>query len=171
MIESNVPTEEVGYPCPKCGRYYTPYMHTRDGYALMICEEHGQYKTSVRVSANFRKFCSKIARKPNRSQSYYTSTEALVRKVLEDNGYRQGRDFFHNIMIEKDKRSKYYVDFLLPSENLIIEVDPSVWHNMWNRNSSDSKKYSYLESLGYTVVSVNEKNYKELGRILQKNVV
>ena len=168
MKKIKVETEEVSYPCPRCGHYEKPYMYSRDGYAYMLCPKcNVQYRTSTKVSANFRKFCSKIAQKPNRSQSYYTSTELKVRKLLEDNGYVQGRDFWHNIMFEKDKRHRYWVDFIIPDEKLILEVNPTVWHRLWSREKSDNKKFEFLESLGYRVVSVNEKNYKSIVEYLQ----
>jgi len=167
-MKKKVKTEELSYPCPKCGTHTKPYMYSRDGYAYMLCSKCGvQYKTSTRVSANFRKFCHKIAKKPNRSQSYYTSSELKIRKILEENGYVQGKDFFHNIMFEKDKKHKYWVDFIIPEEKLIIEASPSVWHKMWNRNSSDNSKYKFLESLGYTIVEVDEKNYKTVSDYLK----
>jgi very-short-patch-repair endonuclease len=90
-----------------------------------------------------------------------------VRKLLEANGYVQGRDFFHNIMFEKDKRHRYWVDFIIPAERLIIEVDPSIWHRMWSRDKSDNQKFQFLESLGYRVVSVNEKTYKTIADYLK----
>ncbi|MEM2260831.1 MAG: DUF559 domain-containing protein [Ignisphaera sp.] len=164
-------TEEVTYPCPKCGIYNKPFMYTSEGIALMLCSNcNVQYKTSTKVSANFRKFCSKVARKKNRSQSYYTSLEKKAKKILEDNGYIQGRDYFHNILFENG-RSKYYVDFFIPKENLIIEINGSVWHNLWNRQSSDNKKIKYLESLGYNVIVLSEKTIKELPMYLQHRVI
>jgi len=164
-----VKTEEVEYPCPKCGTYNLPYMHSK-GYAMMLCKKCGiQYKTSMKVSAHFRKFCSDIASKPNRSQSYYTSLEKKVKKILERNGYVQGRDYFHNIMFvnQEDKRRKYFVDFYIPEEHLILECNGSIWHDLWNRKESDRRKIKYLEKLGNIVIIITEKNPEEVEKYLR----
>jgi hypothetical protein len=161
MVSTETETILTKFPCPICGQYSIPYLVTKDGISMCECKDHGLYQTSNKVSKNFRIFCSRIASKPNRSQSYYTSLEKKVRKILEECGYHQGKDFFHNILIENGRR-KYYVDFILPVENLVIEANGSVWHNLWNRKNSDETKIKYLESLGYRVVVVDEKNYSDL---------
>lgn len=163
-------TEVMTYPCPECGTYNKPYMHTKDGYAYMLCKNcKVQYKTSTKVSANFRKFCSKIASKPNKSQSYYTSLELKVKRILLKLGYREGIDFIHNCMIPNGK-VKYYVDFYLPKESLVIECSPSIWHNMWNREESDRRKMEFLMSEGLNVLEVDEKSYRNVESVLNRRV-
>jgi len=157
-------TQYVTYPCPKCGTYNLPYMHNRDGYAFMLCSKcNVQYKTSTRVSASFRKFCSKVARQPNRDPTYYTSTEKKVKKLLDEFKYREGLDYFHNVRVKNGKRY-YWLDFVIPLEHKVIEVSPSIWHRMWNRQSSDKRKYQFLQNNDFTVIEVNERNYADILR-------
>jgi len=193
MSKVEVETEVVEYPCPNCGTYNKPYMHTRTGYAYMICSNcKVQYKTSTKVSANFRKFCSKVARKPNRSQGYYTPQEEMVRKVLLELGLREGIDFVHNCRV-KNGRSYYWIDFMLHTRRLAIEVDPSVWHRkrsrmsldtpsdprdddwieidqsaspiVWNRGISDQRKEEFLVSNGFRVIHLSDSELKSIDRI------
>jgi len=162
-----VETEEVEYPCPKCGHYEKPYMYNRKGYAYMLCSKCGvQYKTSTKVSANFRKLCSRVAKKPNRTQGYYTPIEKKIKQLLDKNGYREGIDYIHNCRVRNGK-SYYWLDFYIPSEHLVIEVDPKIWHTRWNREESDKRKYTFLKEQGLNVISVTEKDYKRIEEVLR----
>jgi endogenous inhibitor of DNA gyrase (YacG/DUF329 family) len=170
-------TVQIKYPCPICGKYYLPDYHL-NGYAIMECKKHGLFKTSVKVSKNFRKFCSKIAKKSNRSPIYYTSFEKRIKNILDKFGYREGLDYFHNVRIKdttrKTKKGQpiyYWLDFLIPLENLVIEASPKIWHRMWNRESSDKKKIKFLESLGLTVITITEDNFKELRTYLKWSIL
>jgi len=167
---SNISTELVDYPCPSCGKYNKPYMHSK-GYAMMVCSQCGkQYRTSVKVSSQFRKFCSEVAKKPNRSQSYYTSFESKVRDILLENGYREGIDFIHNVRVPlkvEGKTRYYWLDFYIPHEDLVIECNPKIWHHMWNRQTSDRVKYELLEKEGLKILLVSERNIKEINRYLK----
>jgi len=157
----NFPTEEVQYPCPRCGTYSKAQFYSKDGYAFMLCPEcKTQFKTSTKASINFRKFCSRIATGGNISQTKYSSLEKKVRRILEKKGYVQGRDFLHNVLIENGRR-KYYVDFLLYRKNMVLECNGSIWHKLWNRKESDKRKIEYLKSLGFKILIVDEKNYEE----------
>jgi hypothetical protein len=144
-------------------------MISSKGKAMCECPKHGLFETSIAVSKNFRKLCQRIGSKPNRSQAYFTSSEKKVKELLESNGYVLGRDYFHNILIPNGKRH-YYVDFLIPNEKLIIEMSP-FWHKLWNRQESDKRKKEYLESLGYMVVEVDEKNYKSVEDYLKWRII
>ncbi|MHA1290750.1 MAG: hypothetical protein ACTSPB_25480, partial [Candidatus Thorarchaeota archaeon] len=138
------------YPCPKCGVYYLPYKH-EDGYAYMCCPADGVFRTSIRVSFNFRKFCSKIASKPNRDPSYYTPGENKIRKLLIDKGLKEGKDFHHNYKFEivaNNRKRHYWVDFYLKDYGVVLEYSPSIWHRMWNREKSDRMKYKLLSDMG-----------------------
>lgn len=172
--KEKVPTELVAYPCPKCGKYYVPYMHTKDGYALMICEEHGQYKTSVQVSANFRKFCSKVGSAPNRDPHYYTSSEEKILRFLRRRGLIEGLDFTHNTRIgpfinEKGHKVFYWVDFIIPQYKLILEASPQIWHKMWNREKADERKAKFLTPLGWKVIHLDEKDLNQLNKKRKKS--
>lgn len=146
-------TELVAYPCPKCGKYFLPYMHSINGYAFMVCPEHGQFKTSVAVSVNFRRFCSKVGSQPNREQGFYTSSEEKIRRFLLKRGLVEGLDFVHNARIgpiinEKGNKVYYWVDFLIPSYKLIIECSPKIWH-CYDKETEvlTSKGFKYFKDL------------------------
>lgn len=151
-----IKTEPMKYPCPNCGRYELPYMHTKTGYAYMLCSKcKTQYKTSTKVSASFRKFCSKLGSKPNRSQGYYTSGEERIRQYLIRRGLLEGYDFIHNSRIyNKETKNYIWVDFFLPRYNrpIFICYNPDVWHKLWGREKSDKIKLRYLKKLGKVVV-------------------
>jgi len=171
-------TKIVEYPCPTCGTYSKPFMHNSKGYALMLCPKcKTQFKTSTIVSANFRKFCSKIAKKPNRSPYYYTSSEKKIKKILDKAKYIEGIHYFHNVRVKdttrKNKRGGpiyYWLDFYIPEEKLVISVSPAIWHKMWSREESDRKKKRFLESLGLIVIEVDEKSSPEIKRYLKWSV-
>lgn len=161
-----VPTELTKYPCLVCGKYFLPYLHTTNGYALMICPKDGQYRTSVQVSANFRKFCKKLGSAPNRKQSYYTSSEEKVRQFLLDKGLIEGLGFFHNSRIgpfinDNGHKVYYWLDFVIPRRKLVYEVSPAVWHLMWARNGSDERKSRLLKKLGFKTIHLDEKDLTE----------
>ena len=168
-----IQTEEVLYPCPKCGTYSKPRFIDKKGYAYMLCPEcKTQYKTSTAVSINFRKFCSKIASQPNRSQTHYTSLERKVKKVLDEFKYKEGIDYIHNAAVRNGKHI-YYLDFYIPRENKVIECNGSVWHQLWNREESDKRKIEYLKEHGLTIIIVTEKeakNERELKEYLARRL-
>jgi len=180
---SKIATEEITYPCPHCGTYNLPYMHNRKGFAMMRCGKcQHQYKTSTAVSANFRKFCSKVGSAPNRSPSYYTSHEKIVKDFLEKRGQIEGLDFHHNARVKdgnlpvpqpfinsqgKKRVAKYvyfWLDFVVPEKRLVIEASPSIWHKMWNREVADIKKEEFLKNLGWKLISLDEKDLNQLNK-------
>jgi very-short-patch-repair endonuclease len=171
MESKEIATEEVKYPCPKCGHYYKPFMYDREGFALMLCETcNCQYKTSTRVSANFRKFCQKLGSAPNRSPTYYTSSETVVQRFLIRHGLREGLEFFHNSRVGpfvNDNKHKVYFwcDFVVPKYTLILEASPHIWHKMWNREQADNRKELALNDLGWKVINLDEKDLHQLNKI------
>ena len=158
------PTRLTEFPCPVCGRYHPPEAVLKTK-AIMRCPEHGLYEIDINRSLNFRKFCSEVASKDNRSPTYYTPQEQLVKECLEELGYIEGVTFFHNARVRNGKRY-YWLDFILPVEKIVIEVSPSVWHRMWNRNESDRVKYEFLESLGLRVIELTDETLRSKKRIL-----
>jgi len=162
-----VHTIEIEYPCPGCGTYNKPFMHYANGVAVCVCEScKKQYKTSVPVSMNFRKLCQRLGSKPNRSPTYYTSTEKLVKQFLEKCGYQEGIDFWHNVRVKLDGRY-YWLDFYIPTEKKVISVSPTIWHSRWGREKSDQEFDRRINAIGLRHIVVDEKNYKE---ILQKHL-
>ena len=161
-------TEEVEYPCAKCGTYNLPYMHSKKGFAFMLCKKcKSQYKTSTAVSANFRKFCSRIAQKPNKSPGYYTSAELKVKNYLEKRGYKEGLSFFHNsrVPVIMDSKSRYFFpDFTIPEKKLMIGASPSIWHTRWARNNADDRFTLAMKKLGWEVINLDEKDLQQLNK-------
>jgi len=143
----------TSFPCPKCGQFFMPQI-TLKSKAMMICPEHGLFETDIKRSLNFRKFCSKIASKPNRSPFYYSSSELKVKRALDD----LKEKYFHNVGLEINHK-KYWLDFLvLPGK--ILSVNPSVWHKLWNREKSDNTKYYNLKLLGLDVIIIDDEILK-----------
>jgi len=180
---SKVKTEEVTYPCPTCGVYNKPFMHNKAGFAFMLCSGcKVQYKTSTKVSANFRKYCSRIARKPNRSQTYYSSSERALKTYLERKGLIEGLNFQHNVriragLLKKSQEFKgtdgkkhkaewkyYWLDFVIPELHLVVEVDPEIWHKLWGREKSDKEKKIFINSFSWELLSLNSEAIRKLNR-------
>jgi len=147
--------ELTKFPCPKCGVYYTPEQILKTK-AIMKCKEHGLFEIDINRSLNFRRFCSEIASKPNRSPFYYSSTELKIKKALEI----LKKIFFHNVGIELNNR-KYWLDFLVLNPISILSVNPSVWHKLWNREKSDKIKYQELIKLNIPVIVLEDKILNE----------
>jgi len=161
-------TEELAYPCAKCGTYNLPYMHSKEGYAFMRCSKcTAQYKTSTAVSANFRRFCSKLGSAPNRDPHYYTSSEERVQRFLERRGLKEGLDYFHNsrVAVEMDSKRRYFwPDFVIPSKKLIIGASPHIWHQMWARNHADDRFTAAMKLIGWEVINLDEKDLQQLNK-------
>jgi len=178
----NIPTEFTKFPCPACGIYYEPYMTRRDGKAMCDCPQHGLYETSIAVSKNFRIFCAKVGSAPNRDAHYYTSSEEKIKHFLDHRGLVEGLDYSHNARVRNGrnahphkfinekgkKRTARYVyfwfDFVIPSKKMILEASPSVWHKMWNRESSDQKKSDFASAIGWTLINLDEKDLAQLNK-------
>lgn len=147
-------TRRTKFPCPSCGIYYEPQTVTK-GKSFMLCKEHGIFETDNKKSLSFRKFCSKLGSKPNRSQGYYTSGEERIRQYLLRRGLIEGYDFIHNARIyNEDTKSYYWIDFYLPRYKtpIFICYNPDVWHKLWNRSKSDKIKIDFLKKLGKVVI-------------------
>jgi len=165
-LEKKIETKLTQFPCPVCGQYFTPYLSRKDGKAMCECSKDGLFETSIGVSKNFRKFCSKIARKPNRSPIYYTSFEYKIKRILENLGLIEGLDFWHNVRVKFNNKSYTWLDFYIPRKDIIVRASPSVWHKMWSRGTADDRIKLFLESKGLNVIDITEKNYKESFELL-----
>jgi len=167
-----VPTVLVKYPCPKCGNYYLPEYHQKDGKAVMVCLTHGIFKTSVAVSLNFRKFCSKIGSKPHRSPVYYSSSEKKVQRYLERRNLIEGIEYFHNSRIKckiKGRVRYFWLDFIIPKLDLVIEASPRIWHKLWNRAEADARKRTLLKAMGLNLIELDEKDLRRLNKRRKKS--
>ena len=150
-------TKLTSFPCPICGKFFKPYLSRKDGKAMMECPKDGLFETSIKASKNFRKFCSKLGKKPNRSPNYYTAGERKIKEWLELNNMKEGLEFFHNSRVKLRGRW-YWLDFVVPESRTVIEYSPEVWHKLWNRKSADERKKEALEELGYNLLSLNDKD-------------
>ena len=146
--------ERVPYPCPRCrSNYKVPIRHV-NGWAICVCEIHGEWRVSFLRSFKFRRLCSIAASKPNKSPDYYTPPELRIKRILDKLRVR----YEHNKPFRNGKVI-YYPDFVITSPiKLIIEASPSIWHSRWNREESDRAKYAYFKSIGYEVLQLTEKD-------------
>lgn len=170
VTKEEVKTVFTKFPCPKCGIYYEPYLTRHDGKAMLECPEHGLFETSIATSKNFRTFCAKLGSAPNRSPTYYTSSEGVVQRFLVRQGLREGLDFFHNARVgpfinDKNHKVYFWCDFVVPKYTLILEASPRIWHKMWNRGQADNRKELCLGNLGWKVINLDEKDLHQLNKI------
>jgi len=154
------------FPCPKChGNYKVPKYY--DGtWAVCECEIHGEWRVSFLRSFKFRKLCSIVASKPNKSPEYYTPPELKVKQILD----KLGLKYEHNKRFRDEEHNTYYYpDFVvyLNPLTLIIGVSPSIWHERWNRIKSEKRKKEYFRKLGYPYIELTEKNEKEWENIIR----
>lgn len=168
--KDKVETVFTKFPCPKCGVYYEPYLTRHDGKAMLECPEHGLFETSIATSKHFRTFCAKLGSAPNRSPTYYTSSEDKIRKYLLHWNLIEGLDFMHNCRIgpfvnENNRKMYYWCDFVVPKYKLVIECSPSIWHTRWNRQGADDRKKEHLAKLGWKMSSLDEKELSKTNKI------
>jgi hypothetical protein len=136
---------------------------------MLECPEHGLFETSIATSKNFRTFCAKLGSAPNRSPTYYTSSEGVVQRFLVKQGLNEGLDFFHNARVgpflNNNKHKIYFwCDFVVPKHILILEASPRIWHRMWNREQADNRKELFLGNLGWKVINLDEKDLHQLNK-------
>ena len=169
MRKSKIKTELVAYMCPKCKSFNKPYFHNKKGIAFTRCTNcKAQYKTSTARSAKFRKFSSRHGRKPNRQPNYYSSSERAGKKYLENLGLKEGFDFFHNARVKtenaKGRIIYYWLDFVIPSKNLVIEISPEIWHKLSGVPEKDKRKRKFIEDMGWTLIDLKSEDIKLLNR-------
>ena len=112
----------------------------------------------IRKGENFKKLCSKVASRPNKSPTYYNSFERKVLKALNDLGFRAGSDFFHN-----QRLLSYYPDFMFPDKKVIIEVDGSIWHEYWDVPKKNRKRNQRIQKeVGFRVFRIKHDDFKNL---------
>ena len=105
-------------------------------------------------------FCS---RKCFQDYNGETSIEALVRRQLQKK----------SILFQQEARiGKYYADFLVLNQKLIIECDGEYWHRSDFAKKRDLRKDKFLTLKGYNIHRFTEKEIKEskgncVGRLFQ----
>ena len=102
----------------------------------------------------FRKLCSKVAKKYHWSRRNYSPPELRIKKILEGRGLEEGKDFLHNARIAWSNRTSYYPDFLI-WRRFIVEYSPAVWHELyWDTERKFEVKRRRLRKLGYRVFTI-----------------
>lgn len=87
-----------------------------------------------------------------------TVPEALVREELTLRQIEFVQE--HPIRIGNRKWC-YYLDFLLPWTNTVIEVDGEYWHSLEGQQKIDNRKDKRLKELGYKVIRLTEQEIME----------
>ena len=112
----------------------------------------------IRRGENFKKLCSKVASKPNKSPTYYNSFERRAPQTLQGLGSRANSDFFHN-----QKLLSYYPDFIFPDKKVIIEVDGSIWHEYWSIPEKNRKRNQRIQrETGFQVFRIRYDDFRNL---------
>jgi hypothetical protein len=155
ILKESIITELTKFPCPICHILYKPYLSKVDGVALMECKEHGLYQTNVESSKMFRLLCSKVAKGRTKTTGYYTKSESKIKRILDELEFEEGFDYMHNVRF-KGLNTYYYTDFYLPHLRLVIEVSPSIWHNMNGRNRVEESKLKYLSNRNLRVLILDD---------------
>ena len=151
------------YPCPKCKKYYYPIGH-KDHHAICKCEEHGLWYVNFLKSFSFRRICSETGKKHNISPTHYSKPEIKVKRILDNLGYRENRDYYHNKKVRAYKGVCYYPDFIIERDDMkkIIEVSPVIWHK-----KDDSNKANYFTDRGYDYIVLSDRttfNWEDIVR-------
>ena len=78
----------------------------------------------------------------------------------------EGLSFFHNVKFRgKSKTGRkcyFWLDFVIPKDDLVIECSPSMWHNLKRRTESDIRKREAVTSKGYRYVVLTEHEIERL---------
>ena len=135
-------------PCAQCGKTYGSHQYTGNRiYLCPICREINKKKRAARVEQlalsipdvetkeekRYRKAVEEIEKQVGSLNGYEKAVEvcrkatfkygsipeAMLAIELIKNGFR---------IIPQQKVGKYHVDFALPNEKLVIEVDGSIYH-------------------------------------------
>ncbi len=162
---SNYENKRVVCVCKQCGRKVTLHpsaakkakfcskecadAHKRD-YVERICQQCEKKFLLPRWELKKGKgtFCSRECFFKFNGE---TSIEKIMRQALE----KAGIEFRQEVKI-----GPYYLDFLLPSTQAVIECDGDYWHNVPGARRRDRKKDKFLASKGYKVYRFGEDEIK-----------
>lgn len=135
----------------------------RDG----ICE---RFEFDPRAQ-KFRIYSSEVMRRYEENGKY-SPDELRVKEILEDLGFEENRDFFHNYRIRNDKGNSYFwLDFFIPSLHLNLEIDGRIWHSKYCGDpAKDRRRDKWLRRIGLIIIRIpSEKILKdELERIIRE---
>lgn len=74
-----------------------------------------------------------------------SSLEAKIKWVL---------DFMGVAYQQQKKIGPYFADFYLPGRNAVVECDGYPWHSTESAKAHDSKRDTFMRSLGYSVIRI-----------------
>jgi len=172
------PSSKIKKICLNCGKVFWvyPYRKNTAKYCSNKCQVEADFKIPLEKRKTKCEWCGKIFyrkhsgarfcsrkcanqwttlnRKPPcgfkfTKQNIYSSLEKIMKKRLEN----QNRKFIHN-----KKIGKYFVDFFLPDENRIIEID-GYWHRFRDPRR-EIERDNYLKKLGYIVEHISASELK-----------
>ena len=159
------------YPCPKC-KHNNQYPISRTGnYVICKCDIHGLYRINFLRSFNFRRLCSIMARKNNKDPTVYTKQEKKVKGILDNLGYKENKDYYHNKKIRVAKGRYYFPDFIVLNDDdkKVIEVSPIIWHNRYDNN--DDKKINYFKDKGYDYIILSDRTMPNWSDIIRNELL
>lgn len=139
----------------KKGRKYPHLQRARVGN----CDTCGdEYRAVKDFSDKKQRYCSHKCYMHSRKE---TTPERIVRETLEAIGIKFNQE--HKI-------GRYYADFFIPEQNLVIEVDGTYWHSLPSVIKRDEAKDEYYKAMGYKVVRVAESKVKDFRKRYAKFV-
>ncbi len=106
----------------------------------------------------------------------WTSQEIKLRKILENLGLKLKKDFFHNYKLQNSNQTGYYsLDFLLPKQRLVIEINGSLWHEYLDGvKEKDLERDKWLNNLGFQVLRIKseeiDRNPLKIKKLLLEKV-
>lgn len=159
------------YPCPKCkNSYYYPISH-KGHYAICKCDKHGLWRVNFIRSFSFRRLCSVMARKNNKDPTVYNKQEKRVKRILDNLGYKENKDYYHNKKVRVSKGRYYFPDFIVLQEDSkkVIEVSPIIWHSRYDNNNDD--KINYFKDKGYEYIILSDKTIPHWDDIVRNELL
>jgi very-short-patch-repair endonuclease len=100
-----------------------------------------------------------------KSQTYYTKQERLIKRHLDKLGFIEGIGYIHNTRIRRHTSERtiyYWLDFYIPSMNLVIEYSPNYWHKDKGRAKLDINRRNFVISLGLKYVELNDEHITKI---------
>lgn len=179
-------------PCSQCGNTYARRQYTGNQiYICPTCREINKKKRAAHVDQmalsipdaetkeekRYRKAVEEIEKQAGSLKGYekavevcrkatfkYGSTpEAMLAIELVRNGYK---------VIPQQKIGKYHVDFALPNEKLIIEVDGSIYHTNSRKELEREASINYKIGLDWRFIHIPaesiSKDVRRVVRLLKK---
>ena len=147
-------------PCAQCGNTYGSRQYTGNRiYLCPTCREINKKKRKAAVEGYERavEICRKATFK------YGSTPEAMLAIELVKNKYK---------IIPQQKIGSYHVDFALPDEKLIIEVDGSIYHANTQKELEREAAINYRIGFDWHFIHIPaesiSKDVRKVVRLLKK---